>query len=197
MSAKPFATALCCRLFQAKFFARANAAIKELVASRTEKPDHMPLRVRDDFPCSVSFEFWLVRYFKDSILAARFAGAGKIWIFSAEASDDRIFEGAARIINLLDAGMAAHVLAPISARSLFCATRAALSGICAGRHNVKMLSARQAVTASFCNVQLFPAPSPASASSTWLRTIAFVRSDGVEWASAVRAKEIIHAGAMP
>ena len=189
---KPLAIDLFCGLFQSELFPAANATVKKLVARRTEKPDHMALRVGHDAPSPIPLELWLVRYLKDAIFATGFAGHRQIGASPPKSVDDRVLEGSARVIDLLDMRLAAMKFAALLPSGLARALFRAIATVGAGRHNLEMLRAAETVAAGCRHVELLFAPYAPSTRLAFHRAIELVGTLRREATATIGAKQIIH-----
>ena len=194
---KPLAIDLFCGSLQAKFFLRANVAIKELMTGRAENPDHMSLCVGNEFPRAVSLELRFVGDLKDSVLAGSVEGCREVRASAPETPKDGILKRAPGIVYLAHARMAARKLSSVGSRRLFGALSGTVPRVRAGWRDLEMCSAGKAFSSRLNNIHLLPAPPPTSARGAWLRTISLVWSDRPKLNSTVYTKQIVHEDAMP
>jgi hypothetical protein len=189
----PLAIDLFCGLSQSQFFSRANSTIKQLVAGRTQNPDHVPLSVSNHFPCTISLVLWLMRNLKNAALSARFAGIREVRIFPSKAPKNGILEWPSQIIYFLDMRFASMKCTSLFARCLACAVGRAIPLIRIGRHDVEMRFATETVATRLCDIGLFAASASARASLTCGRTVPLVWPHRLEFSSAIHAEQIVHA----
>lgn len=192
--ARPLAIDLFCGLPKTELLLRTNPAIKEFVAGRAENPDHVPLRVGDDFPRAIPLVLWLVGHLQNATFAAGFARRWQVRILSAQSSENSVSERAARVVYFLDVGLASVKGPALFARRFSRAIRRAVSSVRVGRRDVKMAATAEAVASLLRYIRLFTASSASDASLAAGGAIKFVGSCGQEWRGAICAKQIIHAG---
>jgi len=194
---KPLAIDLYCGGLEPELFARANAVVKELVASGAQNPDHMSLAVLHHASRPLSLKSRAMRNFDYSPLATCFALSRQIRIFSLKTLNAAILIRSPRVVDLLDAWLTLVEGSPLRTRSLSSAILRAVSLICVGRRYREMRPALAAISTGFRHVCLFAAASSSCATCAWWRAIDFVGANGLKGSPAIGAKQIIHVAIMP
>ena len=148
---KPLAIDLFCGLFQAEFILRADSSVKKFVASRTEDPNHVRLRVRCHPPRSIAFELWFVRYFKNAILSAGLAGTRHARPPAREPIKCNVFIRPLLLVCRASLFVFARRPYPaMLASRLSGAVHRTISLVCVWRHDFKMPSTPSAIAPVLC-----------------------------------------------
>jgi hypothetical protein len=195
-SGGPLAVDLCCGLLQSQLDRRTDAAINQLVARRTENPEHVSLGVADQRPGAVPAELRLVSDFQDARLAAAFAGARDVGMPPTHPVELGVLIGAACVVGPLPGRISPRPDAAQLASGFPGAVRRTVASVGAGRDDIEVRPAARAVLSPRRDVCLLPASSTPCAAGTRRGAVELVRPYGHEFCGAVATGQVVHSGAI-
>jgi hypothetical protein len=182
---KPIAIDLFCGLFKPKFFGRANTSVKKFMASGTQNPNHVCLRVRSESPRTVALMRWTMGYLKNTRFATGLAGAWHFWPSSGKPVKCHVLEFPIRFIKW--SPFFIFTPRPLSAKFPRCRIGAIYGAIALVRawwDNFKVLSASLAVCSVFSGSFVFLSSYSSSTRSAIIAAPFFIRPDRLKWISA-------------
>jgi hypothetical protein len=191
---KPLCIDLFCGLVlrQPKLLYREYSAIKQLVARRTQNPNHVRLRVFHLAPHAISTVFRLMRQLDNSILSAGLTGFWQVWEFASQAGNHaRIFERSSCVINCLGTRILPVKRAPLHLRRLSSAILGAVASVTIWRRNLEVRATYTAIPSIASNICLFAASFPSGTCLASQGAVLLVWPFCVELSAAPTTEQII------
>lgn len=192
---KPLAIDLFCGLFQAKFFSRTDASIKQLVARGAQYPNHVWLSVFRQSPRPVALKFRPVCDFENAAFTARLACFWHVWISALKPIESYVLVFALGFIGrpALFVFSSRPYLSQVTS-SLNRAFVRTISLVAVRWRDAEMRAATSAIAAKISGAFPLSTPRSSGSSSTIAAAPFLIRSDCLEWLGTLPTKQIIHGG---